>query len=206
MRYSFPSTHPQRSKPLLLQSVTIFLACCVLLTTVRAQKMFHSIGPNVSASNIGVDYLPYVAVSYTPRFNFYEKGDYSVSIGMPLNIGAVPLSSPGSKEDLFYWEGYLVSVPAVVNFNWGTGATSASSQKVGFFAGTGLGYLFRSFDDGDYAAVNGIAATVNTGVRVHAGRKLTRRKKHVEFRLSYTQPLQKLSEHVLGFHVLFCRQ
>ncbi len=206
MRYYLPLTSPSAYTSFLQRSVAVLLACFVLFATVRAQKMFHSIGPNLSVTNIGYDYYPYVTFSYTPRLNFYEKKNYSVSVGMPVNAGLLLFSSPGSESDWFYWEGYLVSVPAVINVNWGAGATRESSQKTGFFAGAGLGYLYRSFDNGDYSAVNGLAATANTGLRISAGRRRSPRKKHVEFRFSFTQPMQKMREHVIGFHVLFCRQ
>ncbi len=174
--------------------------------SIRAQKLFHSLGPNISLVETGVFEapLPYVAVSYTARFNVYEKKDYAVSIGMPINIGALVFSNPGKTSEYFSWEGYLVSIPAVINFNWGADATKASSSKLGYFLGAGPGYLYRQYSDlSDQSVINGLAGTVNTGLRFKVGRRPQKRMKYMELRGSYTLPFQNTKQHLFGAHLLF---
>jgi len=175
-----------------------------------AQRIIHSVGPNIAASNAGSAYYPLIAVSYTPRINLYEKEESSVSVGLPVNIGTIMFSGTGGMY-LPSWEGYLVSVPAVITFNRGAGATRRFYKRTGFFAGAGMGYLYRKIyddgflnDTGHRSVINGPAATIHTGLRIGVGKKVPRYK-HIELRLSFTMPLQKSNEHIAGFHLLFSR-
>ncbi|MBX3242061.1 MAG: hypothetical protein KIT80_13820 [Chitinophagaceae bacterium] len=168
---------------------------------IRAQKVLHGIGPGISFSlhkeklenGVTNDAAVYTCFVYSPRVNLFEKTDFSVSAGLPVQAGATVLLSGDIK-------GFLMSVPAVINLNWGAGVTTRSMKKMGYFAGAGAGYLYRrAAEEGKFPLVNGLAGTVNAGIRIGAGKY---RNKNLEIKMNCILPVQDNTP-VWGFHALF---
>ncbi len=179
----------------------------LLLVPASAQKVHHGIGVSPSVSIDKATVFPFLSFSYTPKINLYEKPDFSVSAAIPASAGLIP----GSYLAAF--QGYLLSIPAVVNFNWGAGSTMTANKGTGYFIGAGGGYIYKSLEPFDtnlfepvgpspYLAylpkISGLAVTCNMGIRTAFGR---RRKRYQEFRFSYTLPFQRYTPNY-GFHFL----
>ncbi|MBX3242062.1 MAG: hypothetical protein KIT80_13825 [Chitinophagaceae bacterium] len=189
-----------------MKHLFLLLVCLSSHFAPKAQTVFHGIGPNLMVAPETDGMLRhgnyYVGLGYTPRVNLFQQTDISVSLGMPINLNA--LIDPGilfdeSLENMLI----LISVPAVVNYNWGAGATKDSDKRLGLFVGGGAGYLYRNTAEWyEFTRVNTVAATINAGLRFGVGRY---RNKNVELKFNYTVPFQRASQGLFGISALFSK-
>ena len=148
-------------------------------------------------------------VTYSPRINFLEMENSSLSIGIPLSAGISGdyyTDTYGSSENTL---SLMLDVPLILNYNIGCGSSKENESRFGFFAGGGFGYRTSSYnenvDDGngytyqDAVKVSTFGPVGNAGVRIAVGRH----RKNIEIKLSFMIGLDKSSVNTYGVHTLF---
>jgi len=186
----------------------------ISLHSVFSQSFMHGAGvgifvntaPNTDASVSGV-------LTYSPRINFLETEDFSVSAGVPLSIG---FSGNYSYNYSSYYGTdesntlrFMFNAPLIINLNVGAGSTKENERRFGFFAGGGFGYHYGSFakkvvqaddyisyEDG-YGSSYGPAG--NIGLRFAVGSH----QKSIEARLSYMKAISESKMSAYGVTALF---
>ena len=152
-------------------------------------------------------------LSYSPRFNFMENSGFSLSAGVPINVGfsgsySLEYSSYyGTEESSTF--GFLLNAPLMINLNVGAGSSKETDSRFGFFVGGGFGFHYGDigknvtdeygyeYYDSQYKAVFGPAA--NAGIRIAVGRQ----QKNIEIRLSYMKGSDDAQTRVYGVNTLF---
>jgi hypothetical protein len=144
--------------------------------------------------------------TYSPRFNFMENENMSLSIGVPLSAGISEYYNSIDPTDNSL--SYMVNVPLMINLNVGAGSTHGNQRRFGFFVGAGFGYEYGSYStnysDGyseysSYIAKGSYGPAANAGMRFAVGRG----GKNVEVRLSYLRGIDATGANVFGVASLF---
>jgi hypothetical protein len=172
---------------------------------VRSQTFTSEAGINYMLQPNGSHDLSSYGITYSPRLNFWEKGNSSLSMGLPLSFGWSDAKSPHFA---------VVDLPAEVDYNFGAGSARGNKKKFGFFIGAGYGFHVTvvhyyppqsflpirlpttlAFPVWDYyygpaAHLNvpksTFGPTLNAGFRLATGHK----GKTIEFRFSYMKVLE----------------
>lgn len=185
------------------------------LSTAFSQSFMHGAGITVVGSTSGDGFSYGEGLTYSPRFNFIEKENLSVSVGIPLSI-AVSATASSSYDPYYgtYYDnssvGFVINAPLIVNLNMGRGSTRENRSKFGYFVGAGFGYHHGDFladkvDAGGYSYVgtvseNTFGPAANAGVRFGVGRQ----HKNIEVKLSYMKGITgDLKPNVFGIAGLF---
>jgi hypothetical protein len=193
------------------------LAAAVLLmagTAGFSQSFMHGVGLNVFVATApGGKAAVNEGITYSPRFNFIEQDNMSVSIGIPFTVGA---SFSYSADYNSYYGGsssssfsVMVNAPLVINLNMGAGSTKETESRFGYFVGGGFGYHYGTYnisdalnyDNGDYvtAKLNTFGPVGNAGVRFGVGRGTH----NVEIRLQYMKGLDDSKANIYGAGAAF---
>jgi hypothetical protein len=148
-------------------------------------------------------------ITYSPRINFLEMENSSLSIGIPLSAGISGdyyTDTYGGSENTL---SFMLDVPLILNYNIGCGSSKENESRFGFFVGGGFGYRTSSYnenvDDGygdtyqDGVKVSTFGPVGNAGVRIAVGRH----KKNIEIKLSFMKGLDNSSANTYGVHTLF---
>ncbi|SFN18008.1 hypothetical protein SAMN05428949_1796 [Chitinophaga sp. YR627] len=196
-------------KSLLLAS--IFLAG---LKPIFAQHFSHGIGVGIFvADSKTTDARGSFAFTYSPRYNFVEMENASLSVGIPLSVGfSGSYSATYNSYDGYYEDnslGYMINVPLIVNFNFGAGSFKGNKQKFGFFAGGGYALHtgttdYIAFDD--YGSYTDSETRTTTGPVANAGMRigLGRRKTHnLEIKTSYMKGIGDYNPDIFAVGCLF---
>lgn len=135
--------------------ILVFLHFCISLSFAqygRKASTFefnHGFGANITYLNApvtdGTAVIP--AVCYLPRFNVVRfSADATFSIKIPVAMFLVgTYNSMTGGSGAFYMDAALA-----VDFNYGMMATKASSTKVGFYVGAGVGYSPLTYTSVNY--------------------------------------------------------
>jgi hypothetical protein len=183
-----------------------------ILFQANAQRFMHGAGVGIFITEAPLTEIGgFGTLTYSPRFNMYETASFSLSVGVPLNVGL-----SGSYE-YDYYNGYgsgqntirfMFNAPLMVNFNVGAGSTKNNEKRLGFFAGGGFGlhygdYQYATSENGydyygnKYGATFGPSA--NLGLRFAVGSH----RKNIEARLSYMKGVTTPTTSVYGAGALF---
>jgi hypothetical protein len=187
-------------------------ATLILLFFVSAfgfsQSFMQGAGVAIFVANVNNSDPAVVAgLTYSPRFNFVEMENMSVSVGVPLTVGVSGYYN--SMDDENSSLSFMVNVPLMINLNVGAGSTKENERRFGFFVGAGFGYHLGSFTtnttDGygdefsSYSAKSSYGPAANAGVRIAVGSH----HKNIEIRLSYLKGIDVNSVNAYGVATLF---
>ncbi|MFT3934794.1 MAG: hypothetical protein QM726_14310 [Chitinophagaceae bacterium] len=179
-----------------------------------SQSFMHGAGLNVIVATApGGKAAVNEGFSYSPRFNFIEQDNMSVSVGIPFTIGAS--FSYSSSYNSYYGTSsnssfsFMANVPLVINLNMGAGSTKETESRFGYFVGGGFGYHYGKFnlsdalDYGDDGYTEHKTSTIgpvgNAGVRFAVGRGTH----NVEVRLQYMKGINDLKANIFGCGAAF---
>lgn len=159
--------------------------------TVLSQTFMHGAGITIFvASPKNGDVSVGESLTYSPRFNFLETENLSVSVGIPLSLGISYTSYTTSYYSDFSL-GFVLNAPLIVNINMGRGSTKENTDKFGYFAGAGFGYhhgeflLYDTYYDITPVSKNDYGPAANAGLRFGVGRNHM----NIEVRFSYMKGL-----------------
>jgi hypothetical protein len=183
----------------------IFSAIALCLSSFAfSQTFMQGVGINVvlqSTSGATVD--PVGAIMYSPRVNFMETENSSLSVGIPMSFGI-----SGSYNSQYASDnslGVMFDAPLMFNYNYGAGSVKEAEDKFGVFAGAGFGYHMNQYtatDENGYdfsAKISGFGPVGNIGVRMGVGHH----SHNLELRFSYMKTLDQSKSTVTGIGCLF---
>jgi len=183
-------------------------------TIAFSQSFSHGVGVAVFVTTAkGGNAAVAEGFTYSPRFNFIENEDFSLSVGVPLSVGISGSYSSnynsysGTTTDNTL--GFMANVPLIVNFNFGAGSTPDNDSRFGFYIGGGMGYHYGKYNvdstdtygDGYtyQATINGVGPAGNVGCRFAVGRGTH----NVEARLTFMKSLDNSKANIFGMGALF---
>jgi len=193
------------------------LACMVIMLATAnsfSQSFMHGVGLNVFVATApGGKAAVNEGITWSPRFNFIEQDNMSVSVGIPVTVGASFSYSAdynsyyGSSSNSSF--SVMINAPLLINLNMGAGATKETERRFGYFIGGGFGYHYGTYnlsdaiyyDNGDYvtAKLNTFGPVGNAGVRFAVGRHTH----NVEVRLQYMKGLNDSKANIYGAGAAF---
>ncbi len=197
-----------------MKKIILSVALLFILGSAFSQTFMHGAGITVIGSSTGGNFSYGEGFTYSPRINFVETEQLSVSAGIPLSIAVS--ASTYSTYDTYYGYyndnvsvGFVINAPLIINLNMGRGSTKENRKKFGYFVGAGFGYHHGDFlvDETDASGYNYVGSRSlntfgpagNAGVRFGVGRK----HKNIEVRLSYMKGLNDTKPNVFGLAGLF---
>ncbi|HEV3222288.1 MAG TPA: hypothetical protein VGZ90_05385 [Puia sp.] len=178
---------------------SVFAFC--LSSFAFSQTFMHGVGVNTfiqSASGYSTQVVG--GLTYSPRINFMETDNTSLSVGIPMSIGvSASASTYGSNSAALMFD-----APLVLNFNYGAGSSKETESRFGFFGGAGFGYHTSedSYSDGynNYTdKMSGFGPVGNAGIRIGVGSG----SHNIEIRLSYMKTLDTSKSSIFGIGGLF---
>lgn len=190
----------------------LFVAACIISLNAYSQSFQHGLGISVFFDNMVPDKITAIAaITYSPRFNFYENEKMSVSLGIPLSLGFQDDGSGYYDEstgenvggDI---EGFTMDVPVMVNLNLGRGSSRMSKGKYGGFIGAGYTYHYASSRDYtkndiiESVGGSSFGLTVNGGIRASTkGAPM----ENIELRFSYYRGRNRTTLGMFGVGAIF---
>lgn len=197
-----------------MKKYTLLVLFFLPVTFAFSQTFSHGVGVAVFVTTAkGGNAAVAEGVTYSPRYNFLENEDFSLSVGVPLSVGISGSyssnynSSTGSTTDNTL--GFMANIPLIVNFNFGAGSTPDNESRFGFYIGGGAGYHYGKYnvdttdsygDDYTYqATIKGFGPAGNVGVRFAVGRGTH----NVEARLTYMKAMDNSKANIFGMGALF---
>ncbi|MBO9730219.1 MAG: hypothetical protein J7623_16385 [Chitinophaga sp.] len=194
-----------------MKKIMLLAIACMAGFSSYSQSFMHGAGvvlfvdhaKNTDANGIG-------GLTYSPRFNFVEQDEMSVSVGIPLSIGLSGSYSAhyGDYESESNSLNFMFNAPLIVNLNMGCGATKESERRFGYFVGAGFGYHYGSrnyqvLGDGNDRAnekFSTVGPVANAGVRFGVGSKA---RHNIEVKLSYMKGLNAGNPDIFSVGALF---
>jgi hypothetical protein len=172
----------------------------------NSQSFMHGIGINVFVSSVsGGQSNVTGGISYTPRVNFIEGDDMSVSAGLPFTVGFTGSGSYNSRSGVSDGSSvsFVFNAPLIVNLNMGAGSTKDAESRFGYFVGAGYGYHY-----GMYVATDAIVGDVSTqfsttGPVANAGIRLGVGSHSVEVRVQYMKGLSDVKPNIFSAGAAF---
>jgi hypothetical protein len=177
-----------------MKKCLLVLSLCVITATAAfSQSFMHGAGINVFVAT-AADGKAAVngGISYSPRFNFIEQEDMSVSVGIPFTVGVSGSYSSnynsqyGSSTDNSL--SVMLNAPLIINLNMGAGSTKETESRFGYFVGAGFGYHYGTYNLSDALSYEDyktkfstIGPVGNAGVRFGVGSG----SHNIEVRLQY---------------------
>ncbi|RFS22729.1 hypothetical protein DVR12_13120 [Chitinophaga silvatica] len=162
------------------KAVLLLLSCCTY-SIASSQHLMYAIG-----SSYFIDHANHSkgitssSIAFSPRYNITEHDYYSLSVGLPINIGAViDLRSSEDSYDYNYTDKIrmLIDVPVILNFNLGAISSAENTQKVGGFVGAGMAYHLgpvtkirkgqNGIDDYNPTTQGSAGPVINAGIRLN---------------------------------------
>lgn len=191
-------------------SLTIFLLASA---AGFSQSFSHGVALNVFVSTApGNKAGANGGITYSPRFNFVEAENLSVSVGIPISLGLA--GSYNSSYNSYYGTtssntlSFMLNAPVIINLNIGAGATPDADSRIGFFIGGGFGYHYADFNITDDPVDNGIETKTtfstigpvgNAGLRIGVGHG----SHNIEIRGEYMRGLNNGGANIYGGTVGF---
>jgi hypothetical protein len=147
---------------------------------------------------------------YSPRINFIEQDNLSVSAGIPFSIGLS--GSYSSSYNSNYGSStsntlsVMVDAPLVINLNIGAGSTKETESRFGYFVGGGFGYHYGTYNLSDVLNEENVSTRFsatgpvgNAGIRFAVGRG----SHNIEVRFQYMKGLNDTKPNIFGIGSLF---
>lgn len=192
-----------------------FLFSMLLITAPSlAQRFSHGAGTGYAAiTQKNTNRTGYITLLYSPRIVWRELQNSSFSIGVPLTFGAGGSYSHSSSFGTNNQLQYTIIAPLLLNYNFGAGASTLTSKRIGYFFGGGIGLSHGNFrqtywqqdDTGwGYFATNSTIYTqlgpaANAGVRFAVGQQ----SKNIEALFSYLYAVSSTRNQFFGISALF---
>jgi hypothetical protein len=197
------------------KSLLLAAICLAGFKSSFAQHFTNGIGVGIFVEDAATTIArPSFAFTYSPRLNFLETDNSSVSVGIPLSVGFS--GSYNATYDSYYGYaeenslGFMLNVPLMMNFNFGAGSVKGNKSRMGFFAGAGYGYHIGTVDydmhdeygntytTSETESTTGIAA--NVGLRIGLG---YRKRHNLEIRTSYMKGISNHKPNIFGVNCVF---
>ena len=185
----------------IILSILLFFAAGKLFS----QTFMHGAGIRIfvaSPNNGDVSFGE--TVNYSPRFNFFETENLSVSVGIPFGIGiSISAYIDDYYSDVSY--GLVLNAPLIVNLNMGRGSTKENRDKFGYFVGAGFGYhhadfkKYNDFGETRPERTNAYGPAANAGLRFGVGKK----HQNVEVIFSYMKGINESKPNIFGVGCAF---
>ena len=198
-----------------MKRIILSLGLILSLSSVFSQNFMQGAGVSfIGASPTDNGSFLGVALTYSPRINFYETEKYSISLGVPISFGVSTGNRNLTDTTLGLiqtypasYSGTCIYVPIHFNFNIGRGSSKTNNEKLGYFLGAGYGFYSASYNiSSDYATGNGTdhASTstsglnIDGGMRFGVGRGHKKHPKNIEVSVSYTKGSSILANSIYG--------
>lgn len=130
-----------------------------------------------------------ISVAYVPRAFFHERRSTSLAVTVPFSISSRAFSTKGDDLVGDFRPTFIGDLSALLDFNYGAGATLATQKRVGAFIGIGfsLGYIkLEDYYQGEqlnyFRGIN-YGPVANIGTRFAVGKK----KRTIELKGALTQ-------------------
>jgi len=212
-----------------MKKMVLLAIACMVGSQAFSQRFFHSLGFPVFVDHSLSKSIASFGLSYAIRYNVMETEKMSLSIGIPISYGGSG-SGPGKKEDWYYdsegnyvpyytdedkegpftKERTMVDIPLVIQFNFGALSTATNKNRLGFFAGGGLGYHYGPVNvkhpdrNGntytDSTTQHSVGPMGNIGFRVSLGKS---RSGAIELKLSYMKSVTRRNADIYGISLLY---
>ncbi|MEO6316395.1 MAG: hypothetical protein ABIU63_05205 [Chitinophagaceae bacterium] len=176
-----------------------------------SQSFMHGAGLNIFvATAAGGKAAVNGGITYSPRFNFIEQDNMSVSVGIPFTIGVSGSYSSNYNSQYGSNSSNTISVifnaPLLINLNMGAGATKETESRFGYFVGAGFGYHHGSYNLSDIVYDEPVATKFSTtgpvgnaGMRFAVGRGAH----NVEVRFQYMKGLNDVKPNIFSVGAAF---
>lgn len=200
-----------------MRRLTIALALLMFTaTTGFAQMTFSDVGASLffgtgkltkQGETVTLD-ASFAGLTWYPRYIFSETGSGSLSIGIPLSLGAS--GSVNSRTGGNFSFG--LDIPVAVDYNFGFGAFPDEESDAGFggFLGAGFGYTTTAssttddyttgyWDETDFSKSKSYGPMLHAGVRfpIMGGSNA------ITIRLSYKKGLEEAKYNFFGGTLLY---
>ena len=191
-----------------MKKVILFVLTCFAVSGTFAQSFFNGAGITVFVTTAqGSTAQAIGGLTYSPRVNFLENDHFSLSVGIPISLGASgSVNSQGSGDEGL---NFLVNVPVLVNINIGAGSTKDNESRFGFFAGIGFGYQYGTVNETSYDGYGNAydnSSTISTygpmadaGVRIGVGQGTH----NIEVRAQFMKGIDASQANALGIGAVF---
>jgi len=149
------------------KNLLVILVCMFSTAASFSQSFMHGAGLNVFVAT-APDGKAAVngGISYSPRINFIEQGDMSVSVGIPFTVGVSGSYSANYNSQTGGSSSNTLSVmfnaPLLINLNMGAGSTKETESRFGYFVGAGFGYHYGSYNLSDALDYEDVATKFST--------------------------------------------
>jgi hypothetical protein len=162
-----------------------FIIFALASTAGFSQSFMHGVGINVFVATApGGKAAVDGGFTYSPRFNFIEQENMSVSIGIPFTVGMSGSYSADYNSQYGSSSSNTLSVmfnaPLLLNLNMGAGSSKTTESRFGGFIGGGFGYHYGTYNvsdilnsyDNDYTTtkLSTFGPVGNAGLRFAVGR------------------------------------
>ncbi len=193
------------------RSVLIFCVCLMLAGKGFSQTFMHGAGINIFVANAsGGQTSVDGGLSYSPRINFIEQEDMSVSVGIPFTVGLSGSYSSNYNSSYGSSTSNTLSVmfnaPLIFNLNMGAGATKESESRFGYFVGAGYGYHYGNYNLSDVlnysetsTKISTTGPVANAGVRFGVGSGTH----NIEVRFQYMKGLNEYKPNIFSAGAAF---
>lgn len=212
-----------------MKKMVLLAIACMVGSHAFSQRFFHSLGFPVFVDHSLSKSIVSFGLTYAIRYNVMETEKMSLSIGMPISYGGSG-HGPGKKEEWYYdsegnyvsyytdeekegpftKERTMVDIPLVIQFNFGALSTAANKNRLGFFAGGGLGYHYGpvnvKYPDRsgntytDSTTQHSVGPMGNIGFRVALGKERTGA---IELKLSYMKSVARRTADIYGISLQY---
>jgi hypothetical protein len=194
-----------------MKKITLIAAMLLAGFAGFSQSFMHGAGLNIFVANAsGGQTAVNGGVTYSPRFNFIEQDDMSVSVGIPFTVGVSGNYSASYNSQYGSSSSNTLSVmlnaPLIINLNMGAGANKETESRFGYFVGAGFGYQYGTYNISDI--INGGEVVTkfsttgpvgNAGVRFAVGRGTH----NVEVRLQYMKGINDVKPNIFSAGAAF---
>ena len=182
------------------KNLLVLLVSVLSATAGFSQSFMHGVGLNLFVATApGGKAAVDGGITYSPRFNFIEQDNMSVSIGIPFTVGVSGSYSADYNSQYGSSSSNTLSVmlnaPLIINLNMGAGSTKTTESRFGYFIGGGFGYhygtynvsdiLNQGYEDYTVEKLNTFGPVGNAGLRFAVGHGTH----NVEVRFQYMKGL-----------------
>lgn len=196
-----------------MKKIFLLTATCIASLCSYSQSFMHGVGLIVYADKVpNRNAQSTVGFTYSPRLNFLEHQNTSLSVGIPLGV-AIGGSYEGHFGNNYSYQSgslrFVFNAPVLLNFNYGKGATRNADKRFGFFAGAGYGFHYSNqndfYHDDDINNVRFLSEDQTTGPVANAGMRIGvgRRTHNIEIKFSYMKGVGNYRPDIYGFGTLF---
>ena len=195
-----------------MKNFLLVLSVCMLTATAGfSQSFMHGAGLNVFVATApGGKAAVNGGISYSPRFNFIEQDNMSVSVGIPFTVGVSGSYSANYNSQYGSSSSNTLSVmfnaPLIINLNMGAGSTKETESRFGYFVGAGFGYHYGTYNLSDIINYEGYATKFSTigpvgnaGVRFGVGRG----SHNIEVRFQYMKGINDVKPNIFSVGAAF---